>query len=60
MIIDICGVDRFREQERFEVVYTLYSLANKKYLRLKVLVERGQPGRSERHRGLGGRQLARA
>jgi NADH-quinone oxidoreductase subunit C len=43
MIIDLCGVDRFREQERFEVVYTLYSLLNKKYLRLKVLVNENDP-----------------
>jgi NADH-quinone oxidoreductase subunit C len=43
MIIDVCGVDRFREQERFEVIYTLYSLSNKKYLRLKVLVNEDDP-----------------
>ncbi len=43
MIIDLCGADRFREEERFEVVYTLYSLAHKKYLRLKVLVNEGDP-----------------
>ena len=43
MIIDLCGVDRFREKERFEVVYTLYSLKNKKYLRLKVLVDEDDP-----------------
>ena len=43
MLIDLCGVDRFREKERFEVVYTLYSLLNKKYLRLKVLVNEDDP-----------------
>ena len=43
MIIDIVGVDRFREEERFEVIYTLYSLSHKTYLRLKVLVHEGNP-----------------
>ncbi len=43
MIIDICGVDRFRDEERFEVIYTLYSLAQKKYLRVKVLVNEDDP-----------------
>jgi NADH-quinone oxidoreductase subunit C len=39
MLIDLCGVDMYRPEGRFEVVYTLYSLKNKQYLRLKVLVE---------------------
>lgn len=43
MIIDICGVDRFRDKERFEVIYNVYSLAYKKYLRLKVLVDEADP-----------------
>ncbi len=43
MLIDIVGVDRFREVERFEVNYTLYSLAHKHYLRLKVLVNEEDP-----------------
>lgn len=43
MIIDICGVDRLRDTERFEVVYTLYSLAHKQYLRLKVLASEETP-----------------
>ncbi len=43
MIIDICGVDRFRDEERFEVMYNLYSLSHKKYLRLKVLVNEADP-----------------
>jgi NADH-quinone oxidoreductase subunit C len=42
MLIDIVGVDRFREKERFEVNYMLYSLAHKVYLRLKVLVEESE------------------
>jgi NADH-quinone oxidoreductase subunit C len=42
MLIDIVGVDRFREKERFEVNYMLYSLAHKGYLRLKVLVEESE------------------
>jgi NADH-quinone oxidoreductase subunit C len=43
MIIDIVGVDRFRDEERFEVNYTLYSLSHKQYLRLKVLVNEDNP-----------------
>ncbi len=43
MLIDLCGVDRFREEERFEVLYVLYSLTQKKYLRLKVLVNEENP-----------------
>jgi NADH-quinone oxidoreductase subunit C len=36
LIIDCCGVDLYRPGERFEVVYNVYSLAHKRYLRLKV------------------------
>ncbi len=39
MVIDVLGVDMYRPEERFEVVYNLYSLAGKRYLRLKVLVD---------------------
>ncbi len=39
MVIDILGVDTYRPEGRFEVVYVLYSLKHKKYLRLKVRVE---------------------
>jgi len=39
MVIDILGVDMGRPEERFEVVYNLYSLRNKEYVRLKVLVD---------------------
>jgi NADH-quinone oxidoreductase subunit C len=37
--VDVVGVDMYRPENRFEVVYILYSLKNKKYLRLKVLVD---------------------
>ena len=43
MIIDLCGVDMYRPEGRFEIVYNLYSLRNKKYLRLKVLVDEDDP-----------------
>lgn len=43
MVIDLCGVDMYRPEGRFEVIYNLYSLKNKKYLRLKVLVEEDNP-----------------
>jgi NADH-quinone oxidoreductase subunit C len=39
MVIDLCGVDMYRPENRFEVIYNLYSLSNKEYLRLKVLVD---------------------
>ena len=39
MVIDVLGVDMYRPEERFEVVYNLYSLRNREYVRLKVLVD---------------------
>jgi NADH-quinone oxidoreductase subunit C len=39
MVIDILGVDMFRPEDRFEVIYNVYSLRNKAYVRLKVLVD---------------------
>lgn len=43
MVIDLCGVDMYRPEGRFEVIYTLYSLKNKSYLRLKVKVDEADP-----------------
>ena len=43
MVIDLCGVDMYRPEGRFEVIYNLYSLKNKKYVRLKVLVDEEDP-----------------
>ena len=43
MVIDLCGVDMYRPEGRFEVVYNLYSVKNKKYVRLKVLVDEDNP-----------------
>jgi|WetSurMetagenome_2_1015567.scaffolds.fasta_scaffold34157_2 NADH-quinone oxidoreductase subunit C len=43
MLIDLCGVDMYRPAGRFEVVYNLYSLRNKAYLRLKVTAEADDP-----------------
>ncbi len=42
--VDALGVDMYRPENRFEVVYILYSTANKKYLRLKVLVDEDDLG----------------
>jgi NADH-quinone oxidoreductase subunit C len=39
MIVDITAVDWYRPEGRYEVVYHLYSLTNKRYLRLKVSVD---------------------
>lgn len=43
MAVDVCGVDRYVPSGRFEVVYILYSLQNKTYLRLKVRLEEDDP-----------------
>lgn len=43
MLIDLLGVDMYRPQGRFEIVYILYSLISKTYLRLKVLVDEDDP-----------------
>ena len=41
MLMDMCGVDYYRRDDRYEVVYNLYSLKNKFRLRLKVGVDEG-------------------
>jgi len=43
MVIDITAVDRYTPDERFEVVYHLYSLEHKRYVRIKVRVEEQDP-----------------
>ncbi|MEY2574225.1 MAG: NADH-quinone oxidoreductase subunit [Verrucomicrobiota bacterium] len=35
-LLDICSVDNFGEEPRFEIVYELYSMALKNHLRLKL------------------------
>src|SRR5512140_1406513 len=42
-IRDICGVDYYRPDDRYEVVYNLYSLTNNFRLRLKVRVAEEDP-----------------
>jgi NADH-quinone oxidoreductase subunit C len=37
-LLDICSVDNFGEEPRFEIVYELYSMALKTHLRLKLSV----------------------
>jgi len=39
MVIDVFGVDMYRPEERFEVIYNLYSLKNRSYVRVKVAVD---------------------
>ncbi len=39
LIIDLLGVDMYRPEGRFEVVYNIYSIRNRNYLRLKVQVD---------------------
>jgi NADH-quinone oxidoreductase subunit C len=41
MAVDITAVDLYHPEDRFEVVYHLYSLEHKVYLRLKVRVDEG-------------------
>ena len=43
MAIDITAVDRYRPEQRFEVVYHLYSLKHKQYVRLRVPVDADPP-----------------
>lgn len=43
MVIDITAVDRYRAEQRFEVVYHLYSLTHKRYVRLRVPVDADPP-----------------
>jgi NADH-quinone oxidoreductase subunit C len=43
LLVDLCGVDMYRPEGRFEVVYNLYSLRNKAYARLKVRLEAENP-----------------
>ena len=43
MLIDLLGVDTYRPEGRFEVVYNLYSLRNKHYVRLKVVADESDP-----------------
>ncbi len=43
MLIDLTAVDRYKPGLRFEVVYHLYSLKNRRYLVLKVQVDEDRP-----------------
>ena len=40
---DVCGADQFKSENRFEVIYNLYSLKNKFRIRLKVNVDEQNP-----------------
>jgi NADH-quinone oxidoreductase subunit C len=42
-LTDICGADRFTEEDRFEVIYNLFNPENKSRLRLKVWVSEENP-----------------
>ncbi len=42
-MIDVLGVDQYRAAARYEVVYIVYSLEHKRYLRLKVTAEEEHP-----------------
>jgi NADH-quinone oxidoreductase subunit C len=43
MLVDLTAVDRTTAEERFEVVYHLYSLKNRRYLVLKVRTDGDRP-----------------
>jgi NADH-quinone oxidoreductase subunit C len=43
LVVDILGVDGSRPVNRFEVVYILYSIRHRRYLRLKVLADGETP-----------------
>ncbi|MFI5251918.1 MAG: NADH-quinone oxidoreductase subunit C [Bacteroidota bacterium] len=40
---DVCGADYYRPEDRFEVIYNIYSLKNKFRIRLKVRVDEKDP-----------------
>jgi len=42
-IRDVCGADYYRPEDRFEVVYNIYSLQHNFRLRLKVRVDESDP-----------------
>ncbi|MBW2120347.1 MAG: NADH-quinone oxidoreductase subunit C [Deltaproteobacteria bacterium] len=42
LLTDLCGVDRFTEHPRFEVVYHLYSIKRNDRVRVKVPVDEGE------------------
>ncbi len=43
LIIDVFGVDMYRPEDRFEVLYNVYSKSGRRYLRLKVRVPEDPP-----------------
>ncbi len=43
LIIDVFGVDMYRVEERFEVIYNVFSISNRRFLRLKVRVPEDPP-----------------
>ncbi len=42
LLTDLCGVDRFPDQPRFEVVYHLYSIKGNERVRVKASMEEGE------------------
>jgi len=43
LIIDVLGVDMYRPDKRYEVVYVLYSISRKAYLQLKIRIDEEHP-----------------
>lgn len=43
LLVDAVGVDRFQKEHRFEVIYNLYSLANRDRLFIRVKLESKKP-----------------
>jgi NADH-quinone oxidoreductase subunit C len=43
MLIDLTAVDRVGSDAKFEVVYHLYSLKNRRYLSLKIMADESRP-----------------
>ena len=43
LIIDVLGVDMYRPEKRYEVVYVLYSISRKAYLQLKIRIDEEHP-----------------
>jgi NADH-quinone oxidoreductase subunit C len=43
LILDVLGIDMYRPEDRFEIVYNLWSTAHRRYVRLKVMVDEADP-----------------
>ena len=43
LIVDVLGIDMYRPEDRFEVLYNIYSIEHRRHIRLKVRVDESDP-----------------